>query len=52
MTQQVDILLRGGTVVTMNERFDVYEDGAVAINGDSIVAVGPTDEMTCTWRGD
>jgi len=51
MTEQVDILLRGGTVVTMNERYDVYEDGAVAISGDSIVAVGPTDEMTRAYRG-
>ncbi len=45
MTQMVDILLRGGTVVTMNDKYDVYEDGAVAIRGDSIVAVGPTEEI-------
>ncbi len=45
MTQMVDILLRGGTVVTMNDKYDVYEDGAVAILDDSIVAVGPTDEI-------
>ena len=45
MTQTVDILLRGGTVVTMNDKYDVYEDGAVAIRGDSIVAVGPTEEI-------
>lgn len=51
MTEQVDILLRGATVVTMNERFDVYEDGAVAIRGDSIVAVGPTDEITRAYHG-
>ena len=45
MPQPVDILLRGGTVVTMNEKYDVFEDGAVAIRGDSIVAVGTTDEI-------
>ena len=45
MPEQVDILLRGGTVVTMNGKFDVFEDGAVAIRGDAIVAVGPTDEI-------
>lgn len=45
MTEKVDILLRGGTVVTMNGKYDVYEDGAVAIRDDSIVAVGPTEEM-------
>ena len=45
MPEQVDILLRGGTVVTMNGKYEVFEDGAVAIRGDSIVAVGPTDEI-------
>jgi len=46
----VDILLRGGTVVTMNDRYDVYEDGAVAIRGDSIVAVGPTEEIARDYQ--
>ncbi|HOU39824.1 MAG TPA: amidohydrolase family protein [Promineifilum sp.] len=50
MTQMVDILLRGGTVVTMNDRYDVYEDGAVAIRGDSIVAVGPTEEIARDYQ--
>ncbi len=50
MTEQVDILLRGGTVVTMNDKYEVFEDGAVAIRGDSIVAVGPTDRMTRAYR--
>ncbi len=50
MTQQVDILLRGGTVVTMNGKYEVFEDGAVAIRDDSIVAVGPTAEMEREYR--
>ena len=50
MTEEVDILLHGGTVVTMNGRYDVFEDGAVAVRGDSIVAVGPTEEMVKTYR--
>ena len=49
MPQPVDILLRGGTVVTMNEKYDVFEDGAVAIRGDSIVAVGTTDEIVAAY---
>jgi 5-methylthioadenosine/S-adenosylhomocysteine deaminase len=49
MPQPVDILLRGGTVVTMNEKFDVFEDGAVAIRGDSIVAVGLTEEIAAAY---
>src|SRR5690606_35816701 len=46
MTEKVDILLRGGTVVTMNGKYEVFEDGAVAIRDDSIVAVGPTEKIT------
>jgi len=40
MTEQVDVLLTGGIVVTMDESFAVWPDGAVAIRGDTIVAVG------------
>ena len=29
----------------MNGKYEVFEDGAVAIRDDTIVAVGPTDEM-------
>lgn len=50
MTEQVDILLHGATVVTMNDKFDVFEDGAVAIRGDSIVAVGSTAQITGAYR--
>jgi 5-methylthioadenosine/S-adenosylhomocysteine deaminase len=52
MTEQVDLILRGGTVVTMNGKFDVFEDGAVAIRGDSIVGVGPTDKIIKAYRAD
>ncbi len=46
MSEQVDILLIGGTVVTMNVRYDVILDGAVAIRGDSLAAVGPAAELS------
>ena len=36
-----DLLLSGGTVVTMDPAFRVVEDGAVAVRGERIVAVGP-----------
>ncbi len=52
MTEKVDILLRGGTVVTMNGKYDVFEDGAVAIRGDSIVAVGPTEKIERAYHAD
>jgi len=41
----VDLLLEGGMVVTMDDDRTVYEDGAVAVDGREIVAVGPTDEV-------
>src|SRR5580700_10202740 len=42
---KVDLLVTGGTVVTMDGRGRVIEDGAVAIRGDSIIAVGPRAEI-------
>ena len=46
---QVDLLLTGGTVVTMNGRFDIFVNGAVAVAGDSIVAVGEMGEITAVY---
>ena len=36
----VDLLVRGGTMVTMNAERLVLDDGELAIRGDSIIAVG------------
>jgi 5-methylthioadenosine/S-adenosylhomocysteine deaminase len=36
----VDLLIQGGTVVCVDEAFTVIEDGAVAVDGTDIVAVG------------
>src|SRR5712664_2761795 len=38
--EKIDMLVAGGTVVTMNAERRIIEDGAVAIKGDAIVAVG------------
>jgi hypothetical protein len=46
-TQRVDLIVTGGTVVTMNEARAVYEDGAIVVKGDTIVAVGPRSELCC-----
>jgi 5-methylthioadenosine/S-adenosylhomocysteine deaminase len=42
---KVDLLVTNGTVVTMDGQRRVIENGAVAIRGDSIVAVGPHLEI-------
>ncbi|MDA0256484.1 MAG: hypothetical protein O3C25_01900, partial [Chloroflexi bacterium] len=39
-TPPLDLLIRGGLVVTMNPRREVYRDGYVAVQGGRIVAVG------------
>jgi len=38
--EKADVLVAGGTVVTMDEERRIIEDGAVAVKGDAIVAVG------------
>ena len=40
-----DILIRHGIVITVDPERRVIEDGAVAIEGNTIVAVGPTAEV-------
>ncbi len=41
----MELLVKGGTVVTMDAEFRVIEDGAVAIQVDSIVAVGKRTDL-------
>src|SRR5580704_14227487 len=43
--EKADLVVTGGTVVTMDGQRRVIEDGAIAIRGDSIVAVGPRAEI-------
>lgn len=45
MREELDILLSGGTVVTMDAAWTVIPEGAVAIKGREIVAVGPASEL-------
>ena len=40
MTQSADLLLTNAIVLTMDEQFTQYEPGAIAIQGDHILAVG------------
>jgi 5-methylthioadenosine/S-adenosylhomocysteine deaminase len=45
---RVDILITGGTVITMDEDRRVLENGAVA--GDRIAAVGPAADLQARFR--
>jgi len=49
MTKNVDTLFTNAIVLTMDEDYHLYEPGAVAVTGDSIVAVGPTDEIEAAY---
>jgi 5-methylthioadenosine/S-adenosylhomocysteine deaminase len=42
---KTDLIVTGGTVVTMDGNRVIYDDGAIVVKGDSIVAVGPRNEL-------
>src|SRR5581483_11142866 len=48
--QNADLISTGGTGVTMNAARSLYEDGAVAVRGDNIVAVGPRAEIESKYQ--
>lgn len=47
----VDLLLSGGTVITMDRERAVLADGAVAVAGDRIVDVGPAELLRARHAG-
>src|SRR3954447_21620879 len=47
MAARCDLLLTNALVLTMDERFTIHQPGALAVSGDSIVAVGPE---AATWQ--
>ena len=48
----VDLLVKDGSIVTMNPEREVIETGAVAVDDGEIVAVGPTTEIEDRYDGD
>ena len=46
----IDLILTGGDVLTMNEDFDLFSPGAVGIDDGAIVAVGPVDQVTAAYE--
>jgi len=45
MAKEVALMLTGGYVVTVDEGLSIYPDGAVAVDGADIVAVGPAEAL-------
>jgi len=43
--EKVDLLVSGGTIVTMDGQRRIVEDGAVVVKGDAILALGPRAEI-------
>jgi 5-methylthioadenosine/S-adenosylhomocysteine deaminase len=46
---KADLIISGGTVVTMDGNRAIYDDGVVVVKGDSIVAVGPRAEIEAKY---
>ena len=46
---RADLIIRGGTVVTMDAASRVIENGAVAIRGERIIAVGSTRDIASKY---
>jgi 5-methylthioadenosine/S-adenosylhomocysteine deaminase len=46
---KVDLVVTGGTVLTMDGTRAIYDDGAVVVKGDTIVAVGPRSELEARY---
>jgi 5-methylthioadenosine/S-adenosylhomocysteine deaminase len=48
----IDLILTGGDVLTMNAEFDLFSPGAVAVDDGAICAVGPADEVAASYEAD
>lgn len=46
---KADLIITGGTVITMDGSRTIYDDGAVIVKGDTIVAVGPGTDLTAKF---
>jgi 5-methylthioadenosine/S-adenosylhomocysteine deaminase len=49
--QSVDLIVFGGTIVTMDADRHVLEGAAIAVKGDTIAAIGPAAEVDASYTG-
>ncbi len=50
--ERVNTILSGGTIVTMNQSFDIIHDGAIAVRDARIVAVGTRAAILAAYESD
>ncbi len=48
--EAADLLVTGGVIVTMDGDRHVFDDGAIAVKGDAIVAIGPGQEVLAKYE--
>ena len=48
--RSADIIISGGTVVTMDAKHTIQDDAGIAIKGDTIVAIGPRHQIAAWYE--
>jgi len=48
--QNITTILKNAIVLTMNQNYQIFDPGAVAIDGDEIIAVGLQDEILSQYQ--
>ncbi len=50
--KKADLIFTNATVLTMDDQYHIYKPGALAVEGDSILAVGPEAEILEKYQSD
>ena len=50
--QSVDLIIKHGTILTVNEENEIIRDGGMAIQGTRIAAVGPTAKILAAYEAE
>jgi len=51
VSQEVDLVVTGGIVLTADQDWNIYDPGAVAVDGGAIVGLGAREEVERAYRG-
>jgi 5-methylthioadenosine/S-adenosylhomocysteine deaminase len=51
ISHEVDLVVAGGIVLTADQDWNIYDPGAVAVDGGAIVGLGTREEVEQTYRG-